>query len=109
MMKNMLIMVATLAAFNGLYSQNREIGYDQESGLMYKKTYIDSDRIVIRDNQMFLNLYTQLMGIQSLFSDMYGMFLRMPIIDSYWTCICGWEYSDKDTTCENPRCVLYKR
>jgi hypothetical protein len=92
-----------------LHAKNFNEKLDYEPDLTYKKLYVDSEKIIISNNQLFLNLDNQLISLHSVFSDAHGVYLKAPIADSWWTCICGWEYSDEETRCQNPDCVLYGR
>ena len=90
------------------FSLQRDGDYGAESHIAYKKLYIDPEKIVIHNGQMFLYSDDNVMRLGSLFSDEQGLHLKAAIIDSWWTCICGWEYPDHVTKCQNPRCVLSK-
>jgi hypothetical protein len=75
--------------YSVLHAQNFTENFDHESGTTYKKLYVDSEKIVISKNQMFLHVDNRLIDLHSVFSDTHGIYLKAPIVDSWWTCICG--------------------
>lgn len=78
-----------------------------ETGI-YKKIYINSDEIQITGSQLLLKRASHSLPIYSLHSDARGLYLRSPVVDSYWQCIgCQKWWPDTYSTCKNVKCSLY--
>lgn len=106
MQKAILSIFATFVSCIGFCNQNCISEHNRQIESTYKKLYIDSEKIHIVDGKILLHANHEVMGVGALFADEQGIYLRVPLIDSWWRCICGWEYPDNVSKCVNPNCIL---